>query len=374
MKIARVELTRVRLRLRAPVVTARGPIDAREGVVLALTSDSARVGHGEALPLAGFTEESPEQVFETLRGLARTLVGREIDDLDKMLDTIEELAPDAPTARAAVDVALYDLAAREQGISVAALLAHSDRPRSRVEVNALVHDERPEVIGRQASAAIAQGYRTVKIKVGALAPELDEARVAAVRDAIGSEPRIRLDANGGWKEREAGEALARLASYRIELLEQPVEARDLSGLARLSACSQIPIAADEALLGGGALDEIFARDAASVLILKPAVLGGLRASQRIAARAHAAGWGVVVTSALDSAIGLSAALQLAAVLPAPHLAAGLATGALLDQDLAQAPAPIDGALAVPEEPGIGIAPLPERLAHHALGSTEVFTP
>jgi L-alanine-DL-glutamate epimerase-like enolase superfamily enzyme len=240
MKIVRVELTRVRLRLRTPVVTARGPIDAREGVVLALTSDSARVGHGEALPLAGFTDESPEQALETLRGLARALVGREIADLDKILDTIEELAPDSPAARAAVDVALYDLAAREQGVGVAALLALSGRPRSRVEVNALVHDERPEVIAREASAAIAQGYRTLKIKVAALALELDEARVAAVRDAIGSEARIRLDANGGWKEREAGEALARLAPYRIELLEQPVEARDLSGLARIYAGSPNP--------------------------------------------------------------------------------------------------------------------------------------
>jgi L-alanine-DL-glutamate epimerase-like enolase superfamily enzyme len=104
--------------------------------------------------------------------------------------------------------------------------------------------------------------------------------------------------------------------------------------------------------------------------LKPAALGGLRASQRIAARAHAAGWGVVVTSSLDSAVGLAAALQLAAALPGPHLAAGLATGALLDQDLAKAPSPIDGALSVPDEPGIGVAPLRDCLARCALGSTE----
>jgi L-alanine-DL-glutamate epimerase-like enolase superfamily enzyme len=182
--------------------------------------------------------------------------------------------------------------------------------------------------------------------------------------------RIRLDANGGWKEREAEDAIARLAPHRIELLEQPVEARDLGGLARLSAGSAIPIAADEALAGGYAVDEIFARDAASVLVLKPAALGGLRASQRIAARARAAGWGVVVTSALDSAVGLAAAFQLAAALPGPHLAAGLATGALLDCDLAEAPSPIHGALTTPDGPGIGVAPLRDRLDRCALGSTQ----
>jgi o-succinylbenzoate synthase len=356
--------------LRTPIATARGPIDSREGSVLALTTESGLVGYGEALPLAGFGGESPDRASQTLLGLARALIGREVEELDALLDLVEEHAPEAPAARAAVDVALFDLAARAQGIGVAAMLALPERPRARVDVNALVYAERPEIVAREASAAIAEGYRTVKLKVGALALERDEARVAAVRDAVGSEATIRLDANGGWKEREAEEAIACLAPYRIELLEQPVEARDLSGLARLSARSPIPIAADEALAGGYAVDEIFARDAASVVVLKPAALGGLRASQRIAARARAAGWGVVVTSALDSAVGLAAALQLAAALPGPHLAAGLATAGLLDSDLAEAPTPSRGTLSVPDEPGIGVAPLRDRLARCAFGRTE----
>ena len=370
MKIARAELTRVRFYLRTPIATARGRIGTREGTLLALTSESGLLGHGEALPLAGFGAESPDRTSETLSGLARALLGRELEDLDALLDLVEALAPEAPAARAAVDVALFDLAARAQGIGVAAWLALPEQPRARIEVSALVFGEQPEMAAREASAAVGEGYRTVKIKVGAHALELDEARVAAVRDAVGSETEIRLDANGGWKEREAEEAIACLAPYRIELLEQPVEARDLAGLARLSAGSAIPIAADEALAGGHAIDEIFARDAARVLVLKPAALGGLRASQRIAARARAAGWGVVVTSALDSAVGVAAALQLAAALPVPHLAAGLATGALLDQDLAKAPLPIHGALSVPDGPGIGVVPLRDCLARCALGSPE----
>jgi o-succinylbenzoate synthase len=272
-----------------------------------------------------------------------------------------------------VDVALFDLAARAQGVDVAELLARPERPRAQVEVNALVYAEKPEIAAREASAAVAEGYRTVKLKVGALALDLDEARVAAVRDAIGSEAKIRLDANGGWKEQDAEQAIERFAPYRIEFLEQPVDARNLGGLARLSAGSPIPIAADEALAGGYAFDEIFSRDAASVLVLKPAVLGGLRASQRIAARARRAGWGVVVTSALDSAVGLAAALQLAAALPGPHLAAGLATGALLDWDLAPPPLPKNGTLRVPDGAGIGVAPLRDCLARCALGITEEIT-
>jgi o-succinylbenzoate synthase len=373
MKIVRAELTRIRLRLRTPLATARGLTDIREGALLALTSESALVGHGETLPLAGFSEEAPDRAFETLSGLARVLIGREIEELDALLDMVEALAPEAPTTRAAADAALFDLAARAHGIGVAEMLARPERPRTRIEVNALVYAERPEIVAREASTAVAEGYRTIKLKVGALALELDEVRVAAVRDTVGSETKIRLDANGGWKEPEAEQAIARFAPYRIEFLEQPVDARNLGGLARLSAGSPIPIAADEALAGGYALDEIFERDAASVLVLKPAALGGLRASQRVAARARRAGWGVVVTSTLDSAVGCAAALQLAAALPGPHLAAGLATGSLLDQDLAKAPLPIDGALCVPDQPGIGVAPLSDCLARCALGRTEEVT-
>jgi len=285
------------------------------------------------------------------------LIGREIEELEALLDMVETLAPEAPTTRAAVDVALFDLAARAQGIGVAELLARPERPRAQVEVNALVYAERPEIAAREASAAVAEGYRTVKLKVGALALDLDEARIAAVRDIVGSETKIRLDANGGWKERDAEQAITRFAPYRIEFLEQPVDARNLGGLARLSAGSPIPIAADEAL----------------ALVLKPAVLGGLRASQRVAIRARRAGWGVVVTSALDSAVGLTAALQLAAALPGPHLAAGLATGTLLDQDLATTQPPKNGTLSVPDGPGIGVAPLPEFLSRCALGITEEIT-
>jgi o-succinylbenzoate synthase len=370
MKIARAALTRVRLRLRVPIVTSRGPIDTREGTVLSLATESGLLGYGEALPLAGFGAETPDQSFETLSGLARALVGRDIEERDVLLDWVEALAPDAPAARSAVDIALFDLGARARKISVASMLAEPEGPRERVAENALVDAERPENVAREAASAVEQGYRTVKLKVAALSLDLDEARVAALRDSIGGEVRIRLDANGGWKEPEAEQAIARLAPYRIELLEQPVEARDLGGLARLSAMSPIPIAADEALAGGHALDEIFARNAASVLVLKPAALGGLRASQRIAVRARAAGWGVVVTSALDSAIGLAAALQLAAALPGPHFAAGLATAGMLERDLAKAPSPIDGALSMPDEPGLGVAPLRDDLDRCAVGVAE----
>lgn len=398
MKLARATLTRVRLRLIAPISTARGRIGVREGVVLALESESGEVGYGEALPLEGFGSESVAQACETLEKLARRILGRSLPERDlpmpdeasapgrgsaftewaalsgshfgelgALLDEAESVAPDAPAARAALDSALFDLAARTRGIRVAELLAAPRVPRGRVGVSALLRGEQPLEAAREARLAIDEGFRSVKLKVGASDLAHDEARVSAVRGAIGDDVKLRLDANAGWKEAEAERAIARFAPHAIEYLEQPVAASDLAGLARLRANSPIPIAADEALAGGRAVDEILQRDAADLLVLKPATLGGLRACLGIAHRARAKGVNCVVTSALDSALGLSAALQLAAALPGPLPDAGLATGASLVEDLAAAPLPIQGEIELPECGGIGVTPLPGALARCALG-------
>ncbi len=398
MKLARATLTRVRLRLIAPISTARGRIGVREGVVLALESESGEVGYGEALPLEGFGSESVAQACETLEKLARRILGRSLPERDlpmpdeasapgrgsaftewaalsgshfgelgALLDEAESVAPDAPAARAALDSALFDLAARTRGISVAELLAAPRVPRGRVGVSALLRGEQPLEAAREARLAIDEGFRSVKLKVGASDLAHDEARISAVRGAIGDDVKLRLDANAGWKEADAERAIARFAPHAIEYLEQPVAASDLAGLARLRANSPIPIAADEALAGGRAVDEILQRDAADLLVLKPATLGGLRATLGIAQRARAKGVNCVVTSALDSALGLSAALQLAAALPGPLLDAGLATGAALVEDLAAAPLPNQGEIELPDCGGIGVTPLPAALARCALG-------
>ena len=372
MKIAGATLTRIRLQLREPIQTARGRLAVREGAVLALTTESGWVGYGEALPLDGFGTESVSQACDELGRLARNLLGRDPRDLDTLLDEAEASAPHAPCARAAVDCALFDLAARAAGTRVAELLSTPRPPRDRVRVSALLQGEQPEDVGQRAQQEVRDGFQTLKLKLGACDLALDEARVAAVRQAVGSDVKIRLDANGAWKRADAEQAMTRLGPYAIEFCEQPVPAHDLAGLARLRSSSPIAIAVDEALVGGRAVDEILQRDAADLLVLKPAVLGGLRACLRFAESARAKGVGCVVTSALDSALGLSAALQLAAALPGPLPDAGLATGASLVEDLAPAPLPSRGEIALPDSIGMGVAPHLGALARCALGkATEI---
>jgi O-succinylbenzoate synthase len=198
---------------------------------------------------------------------------------------------------------------------------------------------------------VAAGYRCLKLKVSHdLAA--DTARVAAVRAAVGPEVSIRLDANGVWTVDEATTAITQLAAHGIEYVEQPVG--EMADLARVRRAVNTPIAADECVTGVNAIDRLAAMAAADVVVVKPAFLG-LRNALAVVERARAHGLQVVVTSALDTSVGIAAALHLAATLPDPLLPCGLATAALLAGDLVREPLiPHGGRLTLPRGAGFGI--------------------
>jgi o-succinylbenzoate synthase len=370
VRIVRASVTPIRLALATPLATARGTLRAREGALLSLTTASGATGWGEALPLPGFGLETAREANRALERVAPGLVGSAPADLDAALDAALPLAMRAKSARAAADAALHDLAAREAGVDAASLLG--PERRERIAVSALVRGDDANAAAADARRAVGRGFRTLKLKL--LAGDLvrDEERVAAVRESAGAGTKLRLDANGAWKEATAFEAIERLARFDIELLEQPLGPADVAALGRVRAASPIPIAADEAVCDEDAAARLLDAGAADLFVVKPAALGGLRAAGRIAQRARRAGVGVVVTSFLDSSLGIATALHFAASLPDSPFAAGLATAELLEDDLAP-PFPVeDGAIALPRAYGLGIAPGVEALRRCATGAPREF--
>ncbi len=191
-----------------------------------------------------------------------------------------------------------------------------------------------------------RGCRTVKVKVGGTDPAEDEERVAAVRavldDLLGpGAGRLRVDVNGLWDVPTAAAMLRRLAAYGLEYVEQPcASAAELRELRRLV---DVPIAADESIRTSGDPAAVPVREFADLAICKPAPLGGVAATLRVA---EAVGVPVVVSGSLDSSVGLAVAVAAAAALPDLPYACGLGTGALLADDLvATAHVPVAGGLA-----------------------------
>jgi O-succinylbenzoate synthase len=221
----------------------------------------------------------------------------------------------------------------------AATLGLPDPVRRTVPVNALISDLSPVEAAARAALAVADGYRTVKVKVGD-ADDLE--RAAAVRDAIGPDVALRLDANGAWDLDTARSRLRQLAALNPEYVEEPVPGID--DMARLRLDVTVPIAADESVRSHDDVRRLAARRAVDVLVLKVQACGG---AVRALHWAEDAGVPVVVTSMLETSVGLAAGLAAAAALPELPFACGLGTGALLAGDVVADPLiPQGGALEV----------------------------
>lgn len=375
MKIRAIRLRPIVVPMRTPLATARANIRTREGVLIELEAFGGARGYGEALPLLGFDLESTKRAATALADSAHRLVGREIDSAETGLETAGADLAQAPAARAALDSALRDLGARESGVPLATELARllGTAARPLVPTGLLLGSDGAAAAAIEARGAITTGFRVLKLKLGAGAFDADRERVAAVRETVGPGVALRVDANGAWSETEASSHLRALAVFDVELVEQPVASEDLEALARLRRTSPVPLAADESVRDVESAKRILRLRAADVLVVKPAAVGGLGNALSIARRAREARVDVLVTTFLDTAIGRAGALHLAAALPHAHHAAGLATGTLLDDDLAIGPAPQGGAIPVPPGTGLGIEPDPAALARLSRGEVfEVF--
>jgi O-succinylbenzoate synthase len=189
--------------------------------------------------------------------------------------------------------------------------------------------------------------------------------VAAVRDAAGPRVALRIDANGAWDVDTAIAMINAMEPYGIELVEQPVAAADVAGLRRVRDAVSVPVAADEAVTDAASAERLLAEGAADVLVVKPAVVGGLREARRIIELASVYGADAVVTSAFEAGPGVAAALHLAATLPRPARACGLATLELLADDLIErGPPVVDGRMVVPSGAGAGVTIDRAALARH----------
>ena len=321
--VREIKIERTELAYRSSISTARGSIDRREVVVLTLTDGRGRVGLGEAAPLANFTPESVDE--------AELAIHRWADD--------GAMPADSPTARAAIDGALLDLAARAASRPVHDLLAPGSS--GIVPVSAFIGGDTPDDLATAAAEAVAGGHRTIKVKVAAGPFSADLARLTAVRETIGN-TRLRIDANGGWVPGEVSEHLIQLADLDLELVEEPVAG--LEALAAVRATSPVPIAVDESARTIDDVRRAVALGSADLVVLKPSALGGPLITAEVARMVTEAGLGLVVTSLLDGSVGIRAAAHLAAALGALDPAPGLATAALLAADSGPSLLPTEGAL------------------------------
>lgn len=363
MKLVDLTWSTYHVPFRDAFLTAHGALDTRSGALLSARTSDGYVGYGEVAPLPSHNGQSLDEVLSTLAALTRELPGRDVSDILRFLEAQSEGGQLPSSLICGLETALFDAIGQASGLRVADLLAQaalSDEncppaaPRSRIPVNAVISGPTTEAAVASARAAIKAGFFCLKLKLAG-APQAMHERVAAVRAALGPEPRLRLDANASWSFEQARALLAQCAAYDIEYIEQPLPVHDLDGMARLRGETAIPLAADEALSSLESARRVLQARAADVLILKPQLAGGLRACRQIVHEASAQQVACVITSTLETGIGIVAALHLAASAPEIALPCGLATLALLEDDLLrEEPVIQQGYLQLPAGPGLGV--------------------
>lgn len=357
-----------RIPLRDTLATGAGVLTACEGLVVRIETADGAVGLGESAPLAA-EGLSLRDLGERVAEVGQALVGRSPTDAWPLPD--KRLAG----ADVGIETALADLLAGSYGAPLATWLADQATlaapPPAPIPANALLGADSPDALAREASAALDCGFGTVKVKVGRDVAA-DGERLRAVRAALGPDPELRIDANGAWSEEEAVAALAVHAVHDVALCEQPVPPGPgaVASLARVRAAGPIPIAADESCASLSDLRALLDADAVDAVVIKP-LRTGLTEALAMVGEAAARNVPCILTTTFDTGIGTALAIHLAALLPEPCPACGLATLPMLAGDVVRGcPAPDRGALALADLPGLGVELEDDALDRFATGPWE----
>ncbi len=351
MRIAEGEVIPYALPFREPYVTARGSLRRREMVLLRVRSEEGLVGLGEAVPLSLRGGTGLMQVVDELKALTSHAA------LDEATLRDRATALSAP-ARCAALTALLDL----RGRRVAAERAPVNGTVRAVECNATLVAGEPASVAADAERWAGEGFTTFKLKLGA---GDDLRQVRAVRDAVGPEARIRVDANAAWDVETAVRVLSEIEPLGIELVEQP--ASSLDALADIGAATSIPIAGDESIETCVDAERAARMGACDVAATKLSKVGGPEEAIEIAEVMPS-----YISSALDGPVGIAAAGQVAQTLDAaggdgPRFAHGLATQRLFASSIASVECELrDGKLHLPPDPGLGVEIDEDALAAHRL--------
>ena len=335
------------LGFREEYVTSRGSLERRELILLRVVGEDGVVGLGEAVPWSLRGGESLTEISGELERMMSRLAGGKVGEALASVTSggSTQLGISNP-ARVAIEMALTELEARRAGVPFYRQLAPESRPRE-IELNATLGAGDPASAAREAHGWLEAGFRTFKVKVGDRA---DVERVGLLRQEIGPEAIIRVDANGSWSLDEALERVDELAPLDIELFEEPVAG--LEEMARFRDSTDVTVVADESVsdrADARRAEELGACDAVTVKLSKTGTLDPSLGSHLP----------TYLSSALDGPVGIAAALHVAMTTSGQadrSFAQGLATARLFRETIAVGdPAWLIAPFTtVPEEPGLGI--------------------
>lgn len=355
MKISDIRIQLVHIPLAIPFRTALREVTAMDNVLVTIVTDDGQQGYGSAAPATVITGETIASITGGVEHIRDCLIGMELQPYELLLGRLNSCLIGNNSAKAAVDIAIHDLLARSYSVPLHTFLGG---PVREVETDITISLDAPDAMAAKSCERLAEGFTTLKIKVGN-DPALDIERLIRINEQTAGKCGIRIDANQGWNAKEAvrvGEELER-HGVEIELMEQPVPASDYEGLRHVRNNLPFPVYADESVFTPQNAQQLIEMRAVDGINIKLMKCGGIHNAVKIAAIAETAQIPCMIGSMMESAVSVTAAAHLAA--------SRTIIGKFdLDSPLFCAVNPANGGLSysgstivLPDSPGLGIGSL-----------------
>jgi L-Ala-D/L-Glu epimerase len=352
--IRNVSVLPLKIPLKAPYVLANVTQYAAEYVLVQIETDNGIIGIGEAAPFPGETEETQCDIVPIIQTyLTGAVIGKDIFDLESIHQAMDLATPGHPFAKAGIDIAVYDAIGKTLGIPVHKFIGGGYRTSVPVLGGMGVPKDAADA-KKLTEAILAQGFKTIKMKVGR-GLDKDVETVAAVREAAGPGINIRIDANQAYRADQAIRILRALEKYQLELIEQPLPAWDWEGMAKVTAALDTPIMVDEPIITAQDVIKTYEKKAGDIVKIKVMRCGGIYKALKVCATAEACGFPVVLGSGHESGIGVAAELHLASALQSIPYTGEMNGNTRLQTDIIENRITFSNGIAItPTEPGLGV--------------------
>ena len=292
---------------------AGGQSTSIHAILVKIHTDDGIIGIGEAVPMPAYSGQTIGDVIDALNGcLIPALLDAPIESIEGLHQRMNAAIKEQPMAKAALDIAYHDVIGKMQGVPVYQLLGGAYRKM--VPLSWAIGLGSPETIIHEAQEAISRGFRTIKIKIG-LDAERDLEVLARLRESIGPDIQLRVDANEGYDYVTARSTLQKMQAYTLQLIEQPLPRWDVRGIRDLRSRLDTPILADESLFTIQDAMMLVQENAADLFNIKLMKLGGLRPALKFAAIAEAAGIPCMVGSMPELGVATMAGVHFAKAIP-----------------------------------------------------------
>ncbi|MGJ7032687.1 mandelate racemase/muconate lactonizing enzyme family protein [Niabella hirudinis] len=356
LTITKIDFYKLFIPLKEPFVISLGPLYNAESVVVRMETSAGITGWGECSPFMSINGESADTGLVVGRYFEQVLLGKDPLDIGERVADMDRVIYANHSIKSAFDMALYDIAARHAGQPLYRFLGGS--PHKEIVTDYTVSVGTPEKMAADALKIQEAGFPVIKVKIGKGGAQ-DVERIKAIRQAVGNEIPLRVDANQGWQVAEAIETLQALAPFNIQHCEEPIARRAFMELPAIRTQSPIPIMADETCGDQYDLKRLLALGACDRINIKLGKSGGIYNALQMIRLAEAAHVEIQLGAFLESRLAMTAFAHLA--LCSPNIVYfDFDTALMFSQDPVEGGIQYEknGRITVPDQPGIGAAIAP----------------